>query len=143
MVIKIQRWSPNTCDCVIDQWVEYDDITGEVKDGPNFLLMNEVCDNHEHLKSTEHKPHHAQLSSNVSNLLEQTKARNLKQIDDLLANPRLKRKARKELDLCRREVLDHNNKITEEWNELVEPPHAFDEHIHDQILKEQPTKEDG
>lgn len=136
MVIKVQRLSPHSCDCVIEQWVEYDDVTNEVTNGPNFLLMNDVCDNHAHMKSTSFRAEHAQLSSNVKDLIEQTKARNMKQVDDLISKA-TRKKTIKELKQCREYVIKHNQDITEEWEELVSFEHAFDSHIYDQILKEQ------
>jgi hypothetical protein len=142
IVRKIQRWRPSTCGCVIEQFVDYDAVLvpGMNISEPAFLLMNEICDKHQHLASTEFKENHADLSNNVMQWIEQAKARNLKQVDDLLAKPNLRRKTRMELESCRRQVLDHNQKITEEWQELVEPPWAFDEHIHDQAIVENRLK---
>lgn len=106
---------------------------------PKFLLLNDVCEKHRHLASTEIGPQHAELSPHILDLIEKTKARNLKQVDDMIARPNLRRKTRKELAQCRQQTILHNQNITEEWEELVSLTHAFDGHIHDQILKEQPN----
>ena len=142
-VRKVQRWSPDTCQCVIEQYVDYDE-TGVAVNGPNFLLMNEICSKHEHMKSTEFKSNHAQLSGAVLQLIEDAKARNMKQVDDQVAfaKTRVKGRARMLRDLARNRVAvqQHNDDITEEWLELVSVPEAFDEHVHDVVLAENQAK---
>jgi hypothetical protein len=137
-VSKIQRHT-YPCGCVVEQEVLYDNalVIGMNITDPQYLLINDVCDGHKPLASKEITPKHAQLSPHVLDLIEATKARNLKQVDDLLAQPNLRLKTRKELEQCRLQVIQHNQNITEEWQELVTLPHAFDQHIHEQILKEQ------
>lgn len=134
-MIRIQRWSPASCRCVIEQFVDYDD-DGKPKGEPQFLLMNDVCDDHSHLVSREKRPDHDIKAQNVLDLIEQTKARNLKQVDDLIAKSKRKLEI-EDLKKCRQIVLNHNEKITIEWQELVSFNHAFDSHIHDRVQSEQ------
>src|SRR5215469_8157808 len=144
MIYKVQRWSPDTCRCVIEQVVGYDEQGNCVED-PKFLLMNEVCDKHAHMKSTQFVHNHQALADNVTNLIEQTKARNMKQVDDQLGFAHahvVKGKAKMIRDLQSNRVMvqRHNDEITEEWYELVSFPHAFDAHIADIVLTENRAK---
>jgi hypothetical protein len=96
--------------------------------------MNKVCDKHKPLASTVHREDHPQLSQHVLELIDQAKTRNLKQVEDMMSKETRPRVYR-ELLKARASVIQHNEDITEEWNELVIPPHAFDKHIHDDIVK--------
>lgn len=78
-------------------------------------------------------------------IIEATKARNMKQVDDQVGFAHAhvaKGKARmlRDLQKNRAVVQEHNDNITEEWLELVSFPHAFDEHIHDAVLAENQAK---
>lgn len=136
----IVRWSPATCKCVVELIHEQ---TGTDKDGnpvwsdPKFLLLNDVCDNHRPLTSREFKADHGQLGQQVLSYIEEAKAKNLKQVNDLLAQPNLRLKTRKELQRCKQQVIQFNADLDDEWGELLMFPHAFDDHIHQQILSEQ------
>jgi hypothetical protein len=124
----ITRWTP-PCNCVIEKEISDD------KKEHKFLLLNDVCNEHKVLASTKHKSNHSELSKHVIDLIEEAKAVNLKQVDDLIAVETSPRK-KKHLMGCRTQVLRFNNDVTEEWNELVTQTHAFDELIHDKIVKE-------
>src|SRR5438093_2712413 len=124
---NISRWSPLTCDCVIELVAVYDDNNEKILRDPEFLAMNNVCGKHKHLASKVHKSNHHELSKHVMDIIEEAKAVNLKQADDAIAaetSPRRKR----QLISCKDTVLRFNSDITEEWNELVTQPHAFDKH---------------
>lgn len=137
---NITRWSPDTCGCVIEMVTVYDDNNNRI-DGeePKFLLMNEVCDKHKHLASTTHRENHEQLSKTVLDYIEEAKTSNMKQVDDQIANA-TRHHIRRQLVKNKQIVADFNNEITEEWKELVSFPHAFDSHIHEQVMKENRAK---
>jgi hypothetical protein len=124
----ITRYSPPTCDCV----VELENETGKET---VFLMMNRVCQKHRSLVSTQHAPDHGLKSSHVLSLIEEAKTRNLKQVDDLIAKE-TSNFVLKDLMLCRQQVLRINARLDDEWGELVQPAHAFDAHIHAQVKNE-------
>lgn len=138
VITKVQRWSPDTCGCVIEQAVDYDEQGNVVKE-PYFLMMNTICDKHRRFASTRFKPNHAQLSAHVISLIEQAKASNLRQVDDQIAKA-TRTLDRMDLARCRQQVIEFNNRLDIEWGELVQPAHAFDYHIHDKVLVENRTK---
>lgn len=133
---NITRWSPTTCNCVVERVTVYDDNNENILEDTKFLLMNQVCERHSALASKTHKQNHAQLSTSVIKFIEETKTRNLDQVHGLLAKA-TRASHKRDLMVCRNQVMQHNDKITEEWNELVSFPHAFDSHIYEEILKEQ------
>jgi hypothetical protein len=106
---------------------------------PVFLLMNTVCQKHQPLMSTRHAPDHAAKSSHVLDLIEEAKAANLKQVNDQIAKETSNFR-RKDLLACRNQVIAFNNRLDEEWAELVQPAHAYDQHIHQAVLEEQAKK---
>lgn len=137
MVIKIQRLSPvYICSCVCEEEVEYDDL-GNVVTPPQFLLMNYVCDRHWYMatKTIKDMDLHKEMARHVLDLIEQTKSRNLKQVNDLIAKAT---RVLQKLDLiaCREQVIEHNRRLDIEWQELAAFPFAFDAHIYDQIRLE-------
>ena len=69
-------------------------------------------------------------------MIEEGKTSNLKQVDDLIAKEKSAFR-RKDLIGCRQQVVQFNARLDEEWSELIQPPHAFDQHIHDTIKLEQ------
>jgi hypothetical protein len=136
---NITRWSPHTCDCVVEYVTVYDDNNDKILKDPEFLLMNNVCEKHIHMASTTHRENHEGLSKNVLDHIEEDKSVNINQVHTIMANAK-RAIHRRDLENCRVQVIQHNNRITEEWNELVSFPHAFDKHIYDQILKENQEK---
>ena len=132
---NITRWSPTTCNCVVEILTVYDDNNENILEQPRFLLMNDVCEKHASMASTTHRAEHQQMATNVINFIEEAKAVNLGQVHHAMS--RAKRRAHiRELNQCKAQVNQFNERITEEWNELISFPHAFDEHIYQQILKE-------
>ena len=53
MVIKITRWSPDTCDCVFDY--EWDDAQSEDVRVHNFKQVAKECTSHSHLTGNNKK----------------------------------------------------------------------------------------
>lgn len=135
MMPNISRHSPDTCGCVVE--LECD---GDKE--PIFLMMNTVCDKHRPLASTLYKANHSLLSNHVLDLIEEAKTKNLKQVNDLIGKEKSAFR-KKDLMRCRQQVIDFNAKLDEEWAELIQPPHAFDSHIHGQIRQEQLAKANG
>lgn len=135
---NITRWSPNTCGCVIEYVTVYDDGNEKILEDPRFLLMNDVCDDHKHLASPMHRENHAQLSNGVLAHIEEAKSVNLGQVHMAL-DKAVRASHKRDLMQCRNQVIQHNERITEEWNELVSFPHAFDSHIYDIVLDENRT----
>jgi hypothetical protein len=135
MVRNITRYSPDTCGCVVEYYVDTDFPDQE----PKFLLMNNVCDKHMPLATTTHRENHAELSKLPLDLIEEAKTVNLNQVHGALAKA-TRASHKRDLMQCRTQVMQHNDRITEEWNELIQPPHAFDQHIYDQVMKENRAK---
>ena len=135
---NITRWSPSTCNCVVEYVTVYDDNNEKILEDPKFLLMNEVCDKHAHLATTTHRQNHAELTKFPLDLIEEAKNVNLNQVHHALGKA-TRASHKRDLMQCRSQVMQHNDRITEEWNELVSFPHAFDSHIYEEILKEQKT----
>jgi len=131
MVLSITRWSPSTCGCVIEQVSD----TEHLDKDPEFLLMNEICERHMPLASTKHRADHSKLASNVMKIIEDTKQQNLDNHTEAL-NRVKKRFHKRQVENLRGLIERHNNEITEEWNELVSFPYAFDSHIWDAVWKE-------
>lgn len=133
---NITRWSPHTCGCVVETVAVYDDNNENILEDSKFLLMNHVCNKHLYLASKViHREDHHQRAARVLGFIEEAKARNTAQVEIALANAK-RHHHRRQLVAISRQVADFNNDITEEWKELVSLPHAFDEHIYEQILKE-------
>jgi hypothetical protein len=130
---NITRFSPSTCNCVVEYYVDTEEP--EPRD-VHFLLMNTVCDSHQSLATTTHRSNHAELSKLPLDLIEEAKSVNLNQVHGALAKA-TRASHKRDLMQCRNQVMQHNERITEEWNELIQSPHAFDEHIYEQIKKEQ------
>jgi len=133
---KITRWSPNhICGCVFEVVADYDDQGNQISDN-QFLLRNTECNKHKHLASTKHKANHKELASPVLDMIEEAKQANIKQADEAISKAR-NRIERLDLEACKSYVINHfNARLTEEWADLTEQPHAFDSHIHDQIWTE-------
>lgn len=115
------------CNCVIELEVPQPGIT-------KFLMMSRVCKNHKPLASTTHKANHAQLSSYVLDLIEEAKLANMKDYEAALTRCEFNFE-RREVEEQLPTVLKKNKFITEEFAEYVTKPHAFDEHIHDELMK--------
>jgi len=135
MVVKIQRWSPiYNCGCVIEQQVDYDDL--EKRDPiVSFLMMHTVCEKHIHLASTSHSDDHEVRKAYVMSLIHETKARNIKQHDEAIKRAKF-RHHRNELHKLTNHIHSHNQAIHEEFDELSDQFHCWDEHIYNQIVKE-------
>jgi hypothetical protein len=123
------RWSAY-CGCRFH--LEIDD---QHPDGAKFLLADIICNSHKPLASTKHRENHSELSKRPLALLKEAQISNLKQVDDLISTEMRPRKLR-DLVKCREIVVRINDDNTEEWNEIVTQPHAFDEHIHPIVWKE-------
>ncbi len=122
------RWTAY-CGCRFH--LEIDNETGAEK----FLLADIICGSHKYLASTKHRENHSELSKHPLDILEEAKVSNLKQVDDLISNE-TRPSILRDLVKCREIVVRINNENTEEWNEMVTQPHAFDDHIHPIVLQE-------
>lgn len=133
---NINRLHPHTCDCIIELVTVYDDNNDRIPgEDEKFLLMNRVCDKHEHLKSTTHRENHHELSKIVVDYIEEAKRLNIEDWKATLARCRFEWE-RQDVERQLPGIERHNSRMTIEWNELLSPPHAFDQHIHEQIKKE-------
>lgn len=147
MTIRITRWAPETCPCIIETQVD-DSIPGSPV---TFLLMNTICAFHQVITPTLTAAMElSNKSKNVLDLIERTKTRNIDNSMRAIADIRqAKTKGlissflanRTERDLLKnhQEIVQHNKNITEEWQELVTRPQAFASNIYD-IVNEENTR---
>ncbi len=137
---NITRWHPVTCKCILETVTEYSDNNEERLTDPRFLLVNDVCNRHYHLCSVYFRPNHEALAREVLDYIEEAKTLNINQANDVLSQVIRKHRNRPMLIHEQfgavEQVKYFNALITEEWNELVIWPHAFDEHIYNAVLKE-------
>lgn len=126
--------SPSSCGCVIELFVDTEDESKGTE--TKFLLMNTVCDKHVHLASTQRRANHQELAKNVMDMIEEAKRANIADYEAALKRAKLQIHKR-DVERCKPAVEKFNADITEEWNELVSFPHAFDSHIHKAIMSEQ------
>lgn len=117
------------CGCVIEHECERDGSRAD------FLLVNWVCENHEHLKSTVKGERHAEQANHVMDIIEEAKRDNLADWEATLMRARSNRD-RLDVLALKPGIVQFNQRITEEWQELTSNTHAFDSHIHTTILNE-------
>lgn len=133
-MINISRQHPHTCNCTIERITDSEDPTGAA----NFLMMSFICDDHFHLASVTHKSDHKQKSDNALKIVEAIKKRNKDNAEARRNEPHIKRskKLSRELEISIQGVYKHNDDITEEWSEYVQPPFAYDDHIFATVMDE-------
>lgn len=131
------------CGCVVELEADFDMhlVPGMRITEPRFCLMSNICDRHSAIASTTFRSNHADLSKHILDLIEVAKTANLRQVDEQIVRAQQMKRGRAralyDLQLSRANVVQFNAKLDDEWKELVSFPDAFDEHIHEQIKKEQ------
>ena len=140
VTIYIARWTA-LCGCIFE--LEWDRDLPQEEREMKFLLVNNVCPKHSKLKSKFKTAIHDNRSKHVIDCIEDIKNQNINNSQKSIRQAFLAiedgvvtSQRHKEL-LANHELIEkRNDEITEEWNELVQRPWAFDSHIYDIVLKE-------
>jgi hypothetical protein len=117
------------CGCVVELETDRKGKT------PEFLMLSRVCQVHKPLASLEKKPNHSELSLHVMELIEEAKVDNLADYEAAISRCEFeyeRQEVRSQLSI----VLNKSKWLDEVFYERLSKPHAFDKHIHEQILIE-------
>ncbi len=139
MVIQITTWSPDTCGCEVS--FSWDDEAPSENRVHTFYAIHNVCELHEHLASkTQHSltVHTAKAQTKMKHIHTIT-ARNMTRHQDR-TNQTRNRRQKRELESLNPQVIDHNRRVIENFEDIFAEPYAHDEHIYDLLLKENQTK---
>lgn len=139
MAIQITTWSPDTCGCEVS--FSWDDEAPSENRVHTFYAMHDVCPHHEHLASktlSSITVHTAKAQTKMKHIHTIT-ARNMTRHQEA-TNKARNRRNRRELESLNPQVIDHNRRVIENFEDIFAEPYAHDEHIYHLLLKENQTK---
>ena len=142
MVICFTRWTAQ-CGCIFE--LESDPDSTNPADRENkFSMCDYICPKHEkhrNKKLNKLASNHKQKSDRILGIIERIKSDNLQNHSDVLLKHTPGSLKHKQIQDQLPRIHKHNQDMHEEWNNLVDTDHAFDEDLYNKVLAEHQFKD--